>query len=69
MVRFEGNKMIIEYETSSPTEHWLNMVNELNDLLASQDKDMTQNRYWTHELLQQMMPDFDTAKMMITNGK
>ena len=44
MVRFEGNKMIIEYETSSPTEHWLNMVNELNDLLASQDKEMMQNR-------------------------
>lgn len=71
MVRFNGNKLIIEYDTAGclPTEVWVNIVNELNDLLSSQDKETMTNRYWTHELLREMMPDFDTAKKMITNGK
>lgn len=67
MVRFEPNKMIIEFDSTQvdPTEAWINIIKDLIDLLSSQEIDQMTNRYWTRELLSEMMPDFDTAKKMI----
>ena len=65
MVRFEKDRFIIEIVTNAnPIETWIETMKELSDLISSQDKEMTTNRYWVNGLMIGMMPDIDTAKKM-----
>lgn len=68
MVRFEKDRFVIEIVTNTnPVEAWIETMKELSDLISSQDKEMTTNRYWVNGLMIEMMPDFNTAKKMIND--
>lgn len=70
MLTFKEQSFTIEIETGcNPIEDWLDTHDELLDLLACADANMTTGKVFhrTIELLRQMMPDWETAKKMTEN--
>lgn len=67
MVRFEKDKFIVEVPTAgNPTEDWLGTLNDLIDVLRSEDPDLRgESHYHTFWLLQQLLPEWEDAKKMV----
>lgn len=65
MVRFKEKGFSIEIETEIfPHEDYLETMEELINLLQSQDYDMRTNCFYTTELLKSMLPSLEQAKAM-----
>ena len=67
MVRFEKDRFIIEVITvTNPMEAWIETHNQLIDVLQGQSTEMLAINNHVLELIREMMPDWSTAKKMIT---
>lgn len=65
-VVFHRDKFIIEIKTgASPIESWLNLQQELIDVLRSEDVQLAEKRPHCMELLQNMLPDLEQASKMV----
>jgi hypothetical protein len=66
MVRFEERKLIIEVETITPVETWLDMHQSLCDVVrfVKQDTIVDDTFFAAVDLLAEMMPDWKTGKKM-----
>jgi hypothetical protein len=70
MVKFTETGYSIHVEThGNPIENWLATHSELVDALQSESEDMMSKRYHYLELLKQLMPDWETAKLLTPNNK
>lgn len=70
MVRFEKGKFTIEVKTGpDPIEAWLKTIDELVDLLQSEDEEMSAYRFHLLDLMRSMMPDIKTAGLMTSSLK
>ena len=67
MVRFEKDKFIVEVPTAgNPAEDWLGTLNDLIDVLRSEDSDLRgDGHFHTFWLLQQLLPEREVAKKMV----
>ncbi len=68
MVRFEKKKFIIEINcASNPVEDWLLLHQSLTDIIrnVSAERIVDSTFYAAVDFLQELMPDYDTAKKMI----
>lgn len=68
MVIFKDKSFTIQVKTASnPIEDWIEMHNELCDLLQNTNPDMMvgRNYFWVYQLLREMMPDITTVRKMI----
>lgn len=66
MVRFEKDRFIIEIVTkTNPIETWLETKKEMVRLLQDQAEEEPHKYYYYLNLLEGMMPDWETAKKMI----
>ena len=64
-VIFQPDSYSIEIKTSvSPAEHWLETQREMLDLLQCEDERVISKRCYYIELLQNMLPDLETAEKM-----
>ena len=66
MVRFEKDKMVIELPaTMWSVEDWLELHGALCGLMSNVTPDNMRNDFYlVCHFLQELMPDFDTAKKM-----
>ena len=70
MVRFEKDKMIIEYTAGcNAVEEWLGLHDELTFVLTSiPPEQMPHDGLWRiAELLSAMVPDYETARKMLND--
>ena len=66
MVRFEEKKLIIEIETTTPVETWLEMHQSLCDIVrfVKDDTIINETFYSSVDLLAAFLPDWDTGIKM-----
>lgn len=70
MVRFNEASFTVEVKTgSNPAELWLKTIDDMIDMLQSEDEDFQTNRHNYLELIRSMMPDVETAKKMCETQK
>lgn len=70
MVRFEKDKLIIEYSAGChAVEEWLGLQEELVYVFSIMNSNnVPKDGLWRlANLMEAMMPDFDTAKKMLNN--
>lgn len=60
----EGFTISVTTPGYNPVERWLEMHEEMIDLLQSEAEDMHSNRYAYLELVRQMQPNLELAKLM-----
>lgn len=62
---FNHDSFEIKVKTGhDPVESWLDMQNEMIDVLKSEDEQLNRKRPHILELLRNMLPDLDTARKM-----
>ena len=68
MVRFEENKLIIEIEAPFPAETWTDLHIGIYDLVRDVKQETLHNAsfYSVIDFLQELMPDYDTVKKMMS---
>lgn len=66
MVRFEQDRLVIEIDThGNPAEYWQDLQRGLLDLLRNTNADnITDDFYIIPDFLQELIPDWETAKKM-----
>lgn len=65
MVKFEKDKFVIEVPTTSPAEDWLELHDALCLVIRSLNHETIPENFWAVvNLLQDMMPDWQTAKKL-----
>lgn len=73
MVRFEKDRFIIEIDSQFPFSDWLSMMNDLITGIGILNKEMLDPQndctYGMTNLLQQMLPDENTARKMCDDNK
>lgn len=69
MVRFTKEGFTIEYNAASPVEEWLGLMEDISFVFSSlQPEQMPKEGLWRlANLIEAMMPDYDTAKKMLNN--
>lgn len=70
MVRITENGFTIEVETTlGATEQYLSLVQEMLDLLQSEDEDKRRERYYVIDLIKEMLPkDQNELKTLCDQG-
>ena len=67
MVQFTEKNIVITYDAGgSPIDDWLGLFNGLLALMRTQSEDFLDANVHVVTLLEQMLPDYDLAKRMIT---
>lgn len=64
MVTFKEDSFVIEIKSPAPVEDWLNLHNDIANLLSSEHEDMRQGHYLVLYFLQEMMPTIKQAIQM-----
>lgn len=68
MVTFNETSFTVTVEThGDPVENWLHTQHDLIDALQSEADDMIRKRFHYLELLNALLPDWETAKRMIAD--
>lgn len=68
MITFKERSFVVEVPTlGDPIEEWLTLVNEMIDVLQSENEDMHSNRYQYLNMVKELLPDWETAKKMSVN--
>lgn len=70
MVRFEKDKLVIEYTSGcNAVEEWIGLQEELVYVFSIMNSNnVPKDGLWRlANLMEAMMPDFDTAKKMLNN--
>lgn len=56
MVEINEKSFAIRVETNTPIDDWLQLVDQMLDLLASENDDMHENRFLIIALIRDMLP-------------
>ena len=66
MVRFERDRLVIEIATSTPHEDWLNIHEAICNIVRLVNQDTIADKTFSSaiDLLDELMPDWKTAKKM-----
>lgn len=66
MVRFEPKKLVIEIDTYSPVDTWLNLHRGLCGIVRTVEHDSIRddNFFCVIDFMEEIMPDYSEAKKM-----
>lgn len=64
-VKFDKQGFCIRFESRQPANDYVEVLNDLVDLLRDRDDEMgDKGRFYAHELFRSMLPDYGQAQLM-----